>query len=109
MTEAVLRLICQHCRVNILLIRMYCSRDVLQRLALKLLTLAVLTMENNTYQDRAEAYADAWFNWEEDETSCNRLVSTHTTTQNSYTKPSKPQAKLNPKQLHKNTQQQQVM
>lgn len=66
-------------------------------------------MENDTYQDRAEAYADAWFNWEEDETSCNRLVSTQITTQNSYTKTSKPQAKLNPKQLHKNTQQQQVM
>lgn len=106
MTEVVLRLICQHCRVNTLMRHMCYSRDVPQRLALKLLTLTWLTMKNDTYQDRAEAYADAWFNWEEDETSCNRPVSTQTTTQNSYTKPSKPQAKLNPKQLHKHTQQQ---
>lgn len=31
-----------------------------------MLTLAVSTMENNTYQDRAEAYADAWFATDED-------------------------------------------
>lgn len=31
-----------------------------------MLTLAWLTMENDTYQDRAEAYADAWFTTDED-------------------------------------------
>ena len=54
-------------------------------------------MENDTYQDRAEAYADAWFNWDNGGTSCNRLVPTQNSTQNSYTKTSKPQAKPNPK------------